>query len=182
MVIYPLVNLQKAMENTHLVRWFTHQKWWFSISRSPNWVWLKTGHGIADSCEMSLHNDIPRPCRPYRMTASCVYFRENNQTYNFHENCKLPQARESETYSSLTIFSSSFSLFPYVSVCSSDLSMVFHRFHHGSFRLVRRGYALEEGPPPEPLAPAKMARWSGWDWWIQRWTQQKEANGWLMDD
>ena len=28
---YPLVNIQKAMENDHLVRWLTHQKLWFSI-------------------------------------------------------------------------------------------------------------------------------------------------------
>jgi hypothetical protein len=28
---YPLVNIHKAIEHGHLVRWFTHQKWWFSI-------------------------------------------------------------------------------------------------------------------------------------------------------
>ena len=28
---YPLVNKQKAIEKCHLVRWFTHWKWWFSI-------------------------------------------------------------------------------------------------------------------------------------------------------
>ena len=52
--------------------------------------------GMCDRCEMSLHNDIPRP---YRITASFVYSRENNQAYNFCENCQLPQTiRESETY------------------------------------------------------------------------------------
>ena len=50
--------------------------------------------GMCDRCEMSLHNDIPRP---YRITASFVYSRENNQAYNFCENCQLPQTRESET-------------------------------------------------------------------------------------
>ena len=29
---YPLVNLQKAMENGHRNRGFSHQKWWFSIA------------------------------------------------------------------------------------------------------------------------------------------------------
>ena len=29
--IYPLVNIQKAIENCHLQWWFTHIKWWFSI-------------------------------------------------------------------------------------------------------------------------------------------------------
>ena len=29
--IYPLVNIQKAIENGHLVRWSSHWKWWCSI-------------------------------------------------------------------------------------------------------------------------------------------------------
>ena len=28
---YPLVNIQKAIENGNFVSWFTHYKWWFSI-------------------------------------------------------------------------------------------------------------------------------------------------------
>ena len=30
--VYPLVNIQKAIENCHLFRGFSHWKWWFSIT------------------------------------------------------------------------------------------------------------------------------------------------------
>ena len=33
---YPLVNIQKAIENGHRNSRFTHQKWWLSIVNFPN--------------------------------------------------------------------------------------------------------------------------------------------------